>query len=76
MNHPRFTMIMLILLLLYYITATDVVVNVIGLGTCGFNGDGGQATNATLCSPAGVALDTSGSHNSYYFCSFLRCGIN
>ena len=37
-----------------------VITTVAGSGTCGFNGDGGAATNARLASPAGIALDGAG----------------
>src|SRR5205814_249892 len=40
--------------------ATGVITTVAGNGVLGFAGDGGAATNASLISPAGVALDASG----------------
>jgi sugar lactone lactonase YvrE len=37
-----------------------VISTVAGNGTCGFSGDGGPPTQAMLCNPSGVALDSSG----------------
>src|SRR5438445_11448456 len=40
--------------------ATGIITTVAGNGVLGFAGDGGAATNASLSSPAGVALDAGG----------------
>jgi hypothetical protein len=40
--------------------STGIITTVAGTGTAGYNGDGGAATSATLNSPTGVALDSSG----------------
>src|SRR5204863_7268576 len=40
--------------------ATGIITTVAGNGVLGFAGDGGAATNASLTSPTGVALDASG----------------
>src|SRR5438046_1167938 len=40
--------------------ATGIITTVAGNGVLGFTGDGGAATNASLNSPASVALDASG----------------
>jgi hypothetical protein len=41
-------------------TATGIITTVADDGTCGYGGDGGQATAAELASPAGVAADAAG----------------
>lgn len=46
------------------INSTGVITTVAGNGNSGFSGDGGQATNATMTSPAGVAADRNG--NVYF----------
>ncbi|MDP9235829.1 MAG: NHL repeat-containing protein [Chloroflexota bacterium] len=55
---------------IFYVTDTNncrvrkvsagVITTVAGNGTCGYGGDGGAATSASLSSPDGVALDASG----------------
>ena len=40
--------------------ATGIITTVAGTGTAGSSGDGGAATNATLTTPAAVAVDLSG----------------
>ncbi|MBU6430293.1 MAG: hypothetical protein KGR26_14860, partial [Cyanobacteria bacterium REEB65] len=42
------------------ITASGIISTVVGTGTAGFAGDGGNPTSAELYSPADVAFDTSG----------------
>src|SRR5258708_5753705 len=42
------------------VLSTGVITTIAGNGTPGFFGDGGQAVNAMLTSPAGVALDGTG----------------
>jgi sugar lactone lactonase YvrE len=39
---------------------TYTINTVAGTGTAGYSGDGGPATSAQLCTPAGVAVDSSG----------------
>ena len=47
---------------------TNGILNVFaGTGTCGFSGDGGQATNAQICGPEGISLSRDG---SLYFADF------
>ena len=41
--------------------STGVITTIVGTGTSGYSGDGGAATSAALYTPAGVAVDTSGS---------------
>jgi len=51
---------------------TNGILNVIaGTGTCGSSGDGGQATNAQICGPEGIALSRDG---SLYFADFVITG--
>ena len=40
--------------------STGFISTVAGTGTASFSGDGGAATSATLNSPYGIALDSSG----------------
>ena len=42
------------------VNTNGIIVTVAGNGTNGFSGDGGAATNASLCLPRGVAMDASG----------------
>jgi sugar lactone lactonase YvrE len=41
-----------------------IISTIAGTGDCGFSGDGGSATSATICNPLGVAADTLG--NVYF----------
>ena len=40
--------------------ATGLITTVAGNGTAGYSGDGGQATNAELIMPIGIAVDAGG----------------
>ena len=40
--------------------STDIITTVAGTGGTSFSGDGGAATSATLWSPYGIAVDSSG----------------
>ena len=40
--------------------STGIITTIVGTGTTTFSGDGGDATAATLRSPYGITLDTSG----------------
>jgi sugar lactone lactonase YvrE len=42
------------------VSAGGIITTVAGDGTCGYSGDGGMATNASMCHPIGVAVDSSG----------------
>jgi sugar lactone lactonase YvrE len=42
------------------VDTNGIITTVAGKGTSGFSGDGGQATNAAISNPAGVAVDGSG----------------
>lgn len=43
------------------VAANGIITTIAGTGTCGFSGDGGPATTAQLCTPAGTLFDSSGS---------------
>ena len=49
--------------------STGIITTVAGSSTYSYSGDGGAATSATLASPYGVALDTSGRTLTYYYIS-------
>ncbi len=40
--------------------STGIITTIAGTGTYSYSGDNGQATSATLMSPYGVSLDSSG----------------
>jgi len=40
--------------------STNIITTIVGTGSSGSTGDGGQATSATLYYPSDVALDLSG----------------
>jgi trimeric autotransporter adhesin len=42
------------------VAATGIINTVVGTGQCGFSGDGGPATSATLNGPQGIAFDGAG----------------
>ena len=42
------------------VDASGNITTVAGTGTCGFSGDGGQATGAQLCNPSRVAVSSTG----------------
>jgi sugar lactone lactonase YvrE len=42
------------------VSATGTITTIAGTGTQGFSGDGGQATAATIDTPTGIAVDTTG----------------
>jgi sugar lactone lactonase YvrE len=42
------------------VDSNGIITTIAGDGTCAFRGDGGPATEAALCTPRGVALDSSG----------------
>ena len=46
--------------------STGIITTIAGTGTSSYSGDNGAATSATLYSPHGVALDTSG--RILYYC--------
>ena len=43
--------------------SAGIITTITGTGTGSYSGDNGQATNAALNSPRGVALDSAGSHS-------------
>ena len=40
------------------VAPSGIITTIAGTGTCGFSGDGGPATSATLCAPTSVAVDS------------------
>jgi hypothetical protein len=56
---------------IYMVTPGGVLSTVAGNGRQGYSGDGGQATNAELNSPHGVAIDSSG--NLYIADEYAYC---
>ncbi len=42
------------------ISTSGIISTVAGTGTCGFSGDGGPATDAELCQPFGIVIDSIG----------------
>ena len=50
--------------------STGIITTIAGTGTGSYSGDGGAATSAALKSPAGVALDASGT--TLYHCLLHR----
>src|SRR5262249_10921887 len=46
------------------VNRSGLITTIAGNGTCGFSGDGGLGTLATICCPEGVAADSSG--NVYF----------
>ncbi len=51
--------------------ATGIITTIAGTGTNSFSGDNGAATSATMSSPQGVAVDTSGILYEYHCTVFL-----
>lgn len=61
--------------------STGIISTIAGTGTGSYSGDNGAATLATLKSPYGVAVDSSGMHGYFIsvyfiilFCSFVSSG--
>ena len=52
--------LVLAFMLLQSIYCLDIITTIAGTGTSSYSGDNGAATLATLNTPYGVALDTSG----------------
>lgn len=52
--------IILICLLLPFAGKSQIITTVAGLGTWGYNGDGGPATNGALCNPYAITCDKAG----------------
>ena len=52
--------LLLVVMLLQSVSCQYIITTIAGTGNYGYSGDGGAATSANLCYPAGVALDASG----------------
>ena len=52
--------------------SSGVISTVAGNGACGFSGDNGQAKNAMICGPSGVAVDSSNFYIGDYLNSRVR----
>ncbi len=50
-----------------HLTLDNIITTIAGTGIAGFNGDGGQATNAALKNPAGISVDAS---NTLYIADY------
>ena len=57
--------VLLIYLFLQLVCSQDIITTIAGTGSASYSGDGAAATSATLNTPYGVGLDSSGS--KYYF---------
>jgi DNA-binding beta-propeller fold protein YncE len=58
--------------------SSEIITTIAGTGTSSYSGDNGPATSATLNHPAGVALDSVGSHSffkNYFFICFNLSSI-
>ncbi len=55
--------------------STGIISTIAGTGTASYSGDGGAATSATINSPYGVALDSSGIKLTYIESIILICII-
>ena len=57
----KFYKLIAVLILSFSINAkAQIITTIVGNGTYGYSGDGGQATNAQLWDPAGIIVDTLG----------------
>jgi hypothetical protein len=52
--------VLILNLLLLLVSCQDIITTIAGSSTSGSGGDNGQATSASLNSPVGIALDSSG----------------
>ena len=51
---------MLIILGVFKVGYSQIITTIAGTGSSGYSGDGDEATSATLNSPRGIILDSSG----------------
>ena len=52
--------------------STGIIITIAGAGTASYSGDNGPATSATLCSPDGITLDSSGIFLLTYLQSYFN----
>ena len=57
---PLRLLLVVLLASLHLICCVDIITTIAGTGTASYSGDDGPATSATINSPLGIAIDSSG----------------
>ncbi len=57
---PLRLLLVVLLASLHLICCVDIITTIAGTGSASYSGDGGPATSATINSPQGIAIDSSG----------------